>query len=662
MNKFKLTSEFKPKGDQPQAITQLVKGINSGKKHQVLLGVTGSGKTFTMANVIEKVQRPTLVLAPNKTLAAQLCSEFREYFPNNAVEYFVSYYDYYQPEAYMPTTDTYIEKDSSINDEIDRLRHSATRSLLTRKDVIVVASVSCIYGLGTPEEYTKFMVYLKKGNKIDRDELLKKLISIKYSRNDLAPERGMFSVKGDIVEISPAYERKIIRIEFFGDTIENIETRDRLTGRSKEIHKDIEIYPATHFVTDPAELNRSINNIKQELQERLKELKAKNKLLEQQRLEQRTKYDLEMIKEIGYCSGIENYSRHLDGRQPGEPPYTLLNYFPKDYLLFIDESHIAVPQLNGMYRGDQARKETLIEHGFRLPSAKDNRPLKFSEFEAKVNQLVYVSATPADYELQQVGGRFKVVEQIIRPTGLLDPKVEIRPMQGQVDDLILEAKKIIKKGERILVTTLTKKMSEDLTEYLTENEFKVRYMHSDIDTLDRLDILRGLRLGEFDILVGINLLREGLDLPEVSLVAVLDADKEGFLRAERSLIQTIGRAARNAKGKVILYADKMTGSIKSAVQETNRRRKIQAEFNKKHKITPQTIKKAVKDIRKRDEVEVHKLAKNILPTQLLEIIARLEKDMLQAAENLEFEKAAVLRDQIEELKSRDQELLAPKKT
>ncbi len=650
MPHFNLISPFQPTGDQPQAIQALTKGVVEGKKHQVLLGVTGSGKTFTMANVIENVQRPTLVLAPNKTLAAQLCSEFREYFPENAVEYFVSYYDYYQPEAYIPSSDTYIEKDSAINDEIDRLRHRATMSLLTRRDVIVVASVSCIYGLGMPEEYYRNMINLRRGTELDRDVLLKKLISVKYDRNDTELKRGTFSVKGDIVEICPAYERDIIHIEFFGDTIEKIYTRDMVTGKTLKEQTEVMVYPATHFVTTDMSLERALSGIARELQEQLTQLKAANKLLEAQRLEQRTKYDMEMMKELGYCSGIENYSRHLDGRSAGTPPATLLSYFPKDFLMFIDESHIAVSQIGGMYNGDRARKETLIEHGFRLPSAKDNRPLTFQEFTARTNQIVYVSATPADYELQQIGGRLKVVEQIIRPTGLLDPHVEIRPLKGQVDDVMGEAKKVIARGERVLITTLTKRMAEDLTAYLIENEFKVRYMHSDIDTLERLDILRGLRLGEFDILVGINLLREGLDLPEVSLVAVLDADKEGFLRAERSLIQTIGRAARNAEGRVILYADTVTGSIQRAVGETNRRRTIQADYNKAHGIIPQTIKKAIKDIRERDTVEVRKLDANIPPEHLPDIIAQLRKDMAKAAENLEFEKAAVIRDQLEELR------------
>ena len=656
MDKFKLTTQFTPKGDQPKAIKELTAGIKNGLKHQALLGVTGSGKTFTVANVVANVNKPTLVLAPNKTLAAQLFAEFRELFPDNAVEYFVSYYDYYQPEAYVPTTDTYIEKDASINDEIDKLRHSATHALLTRNDVIIVASVSCIYGIGSPEDYGSMHVYAEKGMETQRDEVLKKLVEIQYQRNDYDFYRGTFRVRGDVVEIFPVYEaERAIRLEFFGDTIEAISEIDPLRGKTiQKINKAL-IHPASHYVTSRDNLKRAMDSIREELRERLKILKAENKLLETQRLEQRTMFDLEMIEEMGYCSGIENYSRHLSGRLPGEPPYTLIDYFPDDFLLIIDESHISIPQIGGMYYGDRSRKETLVGYGFRLPSALDNRPLKFGEFEKRVKQAIYVSATPANYEMEKAKGH--VVEQIVRPTGLMDPEIDVRPAKTQVDELLGEIRKRVDKKERVLVTTLTKRMAEDLTRYYADLGLKVKYLHSDIETLERVEILRALRLGEFDVLIGINLLREGLDLPEVSLVAILDADKEGFLRSERSLIQTCGRAARNVNGNVIMYADTVTGSMQKAIDETNRRRKLQAEYNKKNGITPETIKSSIKNvlssIYEADYYTVPVVAEKkeeyIPPHELPNIIKALRKEMQEAAKKLDFEKAAELRDRIREL-------------
>ena len=653
-NKFKVVSPFKPDGDQPAAIEKLAEGVKKNLKHQILLGVTGSGKTFTIANVIQKVQKPTLILAPNKTLAAQLCAEFREFFPHNAVEYFVSYYDYYQPEAYVPSKDLYIEKDSSINEEIDRLRHSATHSILTRRDTIVVASVSCIYGLGLPEEYFKGHIFLKKGLKLERDALIQKLISVQYQRNDVEQGRGLFRVKGDVVDIMPSYERHLVRVSFFGDEIESLSEIHPVTG--KIIHKtdNVSIYPATHYVTSPDRMETAFQNIENEMKNQVIEFTQKNKLIEAQRIEQRTKFDMEMMKELGYCSGIENYSRHLDGRMPGDPPGTLIDFFPKDFLMVIDESHIAVPQIGGMYGGDRSRKQSLVDYGFRLPSALDNRPLSFKEFEGKVNQLIYVSATPGPYELEkskQEGN--EIVEQIIRPTRLVDPQISIRPMKNQIEDLMSEIKNRINKNERVLVTTLTKKMAENLNEYLIKNQVKTAYIHSDVATLDRLDILRDLRLGKYDVLVGINLLREGLDLPEVSLVAIMDADKEGFLRADRSLIQMFGRAARNSEGLVILYADNITGSMQRAIDETNRRRKIQQDYNTKHGYTPETIKKAVKDIRKRDDeqnlVKLTNKLKKVKPEDMPGVLADLQKQMQEASENLEFEKAIVIRDQISKI-------------
>ncbi|MBO8173187.1 MAG: excinuclease ABC subunit UvrB [Bacillaceae bacterium] len=656
MDRFILKSEYEPRGDQPKAIDQLVKGIEQKRQHQTLLGVTGSGKTFTMAQTIARVNKPTLVIAHNKTLAAQLCSEFREFFPENAVEYFVSYYDYYQPEAYIPQTDTYIEKDASINDEIDKLRHSATSALFERRDVIIVASVSCIYGLGSPMEYRDLVLSLRVGMERNRDEILRKLVDIQYDRNDINFTRGTFRVRGDVLEIFPASRsEQAVRVEFFGDEIDRITEIDVLTGEILGEREHIAIFPASHFVTREETMRRAIKSIEQELEERLQELRAENKLLEAQRLEQRTRYDLEMMQEMGYCSGIENYSRHLTGRPPGSTPYTLLDYFPDDYLMIIDESHMTLPQIRGMYNGDRARKLTLIDHGFRLPSAADNRPLKFDEFEKHINQVIYVSATPGPYELKHSP---EVVEQVIRPTGLVDPKIHVRPIKGQIDDLIGEVHKRIENDERVLVTTLTKKMAEDLTDYLKDVGIRVRYLHSDIKTIERMQILRDLRLGEFDVLVGINLLREGLDLPEVSLVAILDADKEGFLRDGRSLIQTIGRAARNAGGEVIMYADKVTESMRYAIDETERRRQIQMEFNRKHNIVPQTIRKGVRDV-----IEAVKAAEDTeeyLPKKSYEklsrkerqaLIEQLEKDMKDAARSLEFERAAELRDMLIELKA-----------
>lgn len=654
MGEFKIHSKFKPTGDQPQAINKLVDSINNNNRGQTLLGVTGSGKTFTMANIIEKLQRPTIILAHNKTLAAQLCSEFKEFFPNNIVEYFVSYYDYYQPEAYVPQTDTFIEKDASINDEIDKLRHSATSALFERRDVIIVASVSCIYGLGNPDEYKKLTISLRTGMEKERDEIIKKLIEIQYERNDIDFSRGTFRVRGDSLDIIPAsYSNKGIRIEFFGDEIERIREFDVLTGTILGERNHVAITPASHFATSRETIDKAIGLIEGELEERLKELNAQDKLLEAQRLRQRTNFDIEMIKEMGYCSGIENYSRILDGRASGTPPKTLIDYFPEDFLMFIDESHVTLPQVRAMYAGDRSRKNTLVDYGFRLPCAYDNRPLKFEEFEKKINQIVFVSATPAAYEIDNSE---EIAEQIIRPTGLLDPKIIIRPIKGQIDDLYGEINKTTQQGFRTLITTLTKRMSEDLTKYLTELGVKVTYMHSDIDTIERMKIIRDLRLGEYDVLVGINLLREGLDIPEVALVAILDADKEGFLRSETSLIQTIGRAARNSESKVIMYADNITKSMDKAMKETERRRKLQKEYNEKHGIVPTTIMKDVRDIieatKISEEVEEYKAVdkKKLNKKEKDKLIKELTEEMLLAAKNLQFERAAELRDIINELK------------
>jgi excinuclease ABC subunit B len=655
MGQFKINSKFKPTGDQPQAIDKIVNSIRDGNKYQTLLGVTGSGKTFTMANVIERLQRPTIILAHNKTLAAQLCSEFREFFPDNCVEYFVSYYDYYQPEAYVPQTDTFIEKDASINDEIDKLRHSATSALFERRDVIIVASVSCIYGLGNPEEYKKLTVSLRQGMSKERDEVLRQLIEIQYERNEIDFHRGTFRVRGDIVDIVPANSTsKGIRVEFFGDEIDRIREFDILTGEIISELKHVSIFPASHFATSHDRLEIAIKKIEEELEERLRELTSQDKLLEAQRLKQRTNFDIEMMREVGYCSGIENYSRILDGRDPGSPPHTLLHYFPEDYLIFVDESHVTLPQVRAMHAGDRSRKQTLVDYGFRLPSAFDNRPLRFEEFEQKVNQLLFVSATPGPYEKEHTK---EVAEQIIRPTGLLDPEIVIKPIKGQIDDLYGNIKDTIAKGFRILVTTLTKRMSEDLTKYLKELNIKTTYLHSDIDTLERMKIIRDLRKGEFDVLVGINLLREGLDIPEVALVAILDADKEGFLRSETSLIQTIGRAARNSESKVIMYADNITNSMRRAIAETNRRRGIQMKYNEEHGIVPQTI---IKDIR--DIIEISSVAEEGAEYNSMEeaieankeniekTITKLETEMKAAAKDLHFERAGQLRDQILKLK------------
>jgi excinuclease ABC subunit B len=656
MEKFSMITDFVPAGDQPQAISNLVKGLEKGKEHQVLLGVTGSGKTFTIANVICSVQRPALIIAHNKTLAAQLYEEFKGLFPENAVEYFVSYYDYYQPEAYLPTTDTYIEKDSAINEEIDKLRHSATHSLLTRRDVIIVASVSCIYGLGSPEAYLGMLVQLETGMEFPREEVLKRLVEIQYERNDIDFHRGTFRARGDVVEIFPPYEdEQALRVEFFGDTIEALTLIDPLRGKKLGTVSKTAIYPGSHYVTTQDNLKRATADIRAELAQTLAEYKEQNKLLEAQRLEQRTNFDLEMMEEMGYCQGIENYSRHLTGRKLGEPPPTLMEYLPQDALIIIDESHATLPQLTGMYRGDRSRKETLVKYGFRLPSALDNRPLRFDEYEALANQRLYISATPAAYELQKAQG--KRVEQIIRPTGLMDPEIEVKPAKHQVDDLLEEIRLRVKKNERVLVTTLTKRMAENLTDYYAGLGIRVRYLHSDIHTLERVEIIRDLRLGEFDVLIGVNLLREGLDIPEVSLVAILDADKEGFLRSERSLIQTSGRAARNISGKVIMYADKITKSIQACLDETKRRRIIQNKYNEENNITPESIKKSISNvlssIYEADYMTVPIAPKSkIAPAteeDLPALIAKLTKEMKQAAKNMEFEKAAELRDELKEL-------------
>lgn len=655
MNEFKIVSEFQPTGDQPTAIDKLVQSINDGNTYQTLLGVTGSGKTFTMANIIQEVQRPTLIMAHNKTLAAQLYSEFKEFFPDNAVEYFVSYYDYYQPEAYVAHSDTYIEKDSSVNEEIDKLRHSATASLAERRDVIIVASVSCIYGLGDPIDYENQVLSLREGMEVDRDDVLKKLIQIQYNRNDMDFARSTFRVRGDTVEIIPASAtEKAIRVEFFGDEIDRIAEIDPLTGSVLGYRDHVSIFPASHYAIAPEKMEEAVKRIEAELEVRLKELKEEDKLLEMQRLAQRTNFDIEMLKEMGYCSGVENYSRHLSGRSEGSTPFTLMDYFPDDYLIMIDESHMTMPQVRAMYNGDQARKGVLVDYGFRLPSALDNRPLRFEEFEEKINQILFVSATPSQYELEH---SLSIAEQLIRPTGLLDPPIEIRPVQGQIDDLLNEINIRTEKGEKVLITTLTKRMSEDLTDYLREMGIKIKYLHSDIDTLERIEIVRDLRMGVFDVLVGINLLREGLDIPEVSLVAILDADKEGFLRSETSLIQTIGRAARNASGQVIMYADRITRSMQTAISETIRRRQIQEAYNEEHGITPQTIRKKVRDlivatknIKENKEFFKEKDPESMNREELEKAIAKVEKEMKKAARELQFEQAAGLRDTLIELK------------
>lgn len=643
---FKIHSPFRPTGDQPEAIDALAKGILAGKKHQVLKGVTGSGKTYTMANIIERVQKPTLVIAHNKTLAYQLASEFREFFPENAVEYFVSYYDYYQPEAYVPMTDTYIEKDSSINDEIDKLRHSATMALFERRDVIIVASVSCIYGLGDPIDYANLVVSLRPGQLKDRDEVIRQLVDIQFVRNDINFARGTFRVRGDSLEIYPASsDENTVRVEFFGDEIDRIVEMNALTGKTVGTRDHISIFPASHYATSQEKVKKAVLSIGQELEERLKELREQDKLVEAQRLEQRTRYDMEMLSEMGFCSGIENYSRHLSQRAPGSKPYTLMDYFPKDFLVIADESHVSIPQIRGMYFGDRSRKENLVEYGFRLPSALDNRPLQFNEFEGMVNQILYTSATPGPYEMERAE---QVVEQVIRPTALLDPPVTVRPTKNQIDDLLTEIDKTTKRGERTLITTLTKRMAEDLTAYLQEIGIRVTYMHSDILTIERMEIIRDLRLGKYDVLVGINLLREGLDLPEVSLIAILDADKEGFLRSETSLIQTIGRAARNINGRIVMYADEITDSMQKAIDETDRRRSIQEAYNKEHNLTPATVSKSVRDI-----IQATHAAEDTVPyeeekmslTEIRGVIINLESEMKEAAENLEFERAASLRDE-----------------
>lgn len=656
MQTFDLQAPYQPNGDQPQAIAELVEGVNAGKRHQTLLGATGTGKTFTISNVIQQVKKPTLIMAHNKTLAGQLYSEFKEFFPNNAVEYFVSYYDYYQPEAYVPQTDTYIEKDSSINDEIDKLRHSATSALFEREDVIIIASVSCIYGLGSPEEYREMVVSIRTGMEIERNQLLRKLVDVQYERNDISFTRGTFRVRGDVVEIFPASrDEHCIRVEFFGDEIDRIREVDALTGEILSDREHVAIFPASHFVTREEKMRKAIENIEKELEERLALLRSEDKLLEAQRLEQRTRYDLEMMREMGFCSGIENYSRHLTLRGAGATPYTLLDYFPDDFLLVVDESHVTLPQVRGMYNGDQARKCVLVEHGFRLPSALDNRPLRFEEYEKRVHQAIYVSATPGPYELEHTP---EMVEQIIRPTGLLDPLIEVRPIEGQIDNLIDEIQDRIAQNERVLVTTLTKKMSEDLSAYLKEMGLKVEYLHSEIKTLERIEIIRELRKGTYDVLIGINLLREGLDIPEVSLVAILDADKEGFLRSERSLIQTIGRAARNANGHVIMYADHVTDSMKKAIDETKRRRALQMAYNEEHGITPQTIIKKIPDVIRATQVAEEEESyvtkatkgKKLTKAEREQLLASLEVEMKEAAKALDFERAAELRDTIFELK------------
>ena len=664
MNKFTLVSDFKPKGDQEKAIEQLVEGVEKGLTHQVLLGVTGSGKTFTMANVIEKVNRPVLVISHNKTLAAQLYQEFKKFFPYNAVEYFVSYYDYYQPEAYIPATNTYIAKEATINDEIDRLRLCATRSLYERRDVIIVASVSCIYGIGAPETYFGMALNLKKGQIVSRKKILQKLVEIQYERAEIDFKRGTFRVRGDIIEVYPPYEDYAYRIELWENKIENLTLVDPLLGRIIKDYDELNIYPRTYFSTPRPTLEKAIEAIEEELEERIAFFKKQGKLIEAQRIEERTRYDIEMLREFGYCPGIENYSRHLSGRKEGEPPYTLIDYFPPDFLIFIDESHVTIPQLGGMYHGDRSRKLTLIEYGFRLPSALDNRPLNFKEFEERVNQVIYVSATPGPYELKKANGR--VIEQIIRPTGLMDPKVYVRPVKGQVDDLIKEIRKREERKERVLVTTLTKRMAEDLTNYLQEFGIRVRYLHSEIDTLDRVKIIRDLRKGKFDVLVGINLLREGLDLPEVSLVAILDADKEGYLRSTTSLIQTFGRAARNVNGEVIMYADRITESMRKAIEETERRRRIQEEYNRKHNITPQSIIKSIDEgfyeIYEKDYFDYTKIAEEkdiyLSPEERKKRIEKLEREMKKAVERLEFERAARIRDELKKLKQKELQLTA----
>ncbi|WP_286925727.1 MULTISPECIES: excinuclease ABC subunit UvrB [Lysinibacillus] len=657
MQVFDLQAPYQPNGDQPQAIAELVEGVRAGKRHQTLLGATGTGKTFTISNVIQQIKKPTLIMAHNKTLAGQLYSEFKEFFPNNAVEYFVSYYDYYQPEAYVPQTDTYIEKDSSINDEIDKLRHSATSALFERDDVIIIASVSCIYGLGSPEEYREMVVSIRTGMEIERNQLLRKLVDVQYERNDVSFTRGTFRVRGDVVEIFPASrDEHCIRVEFFGDEIDRIREVDALTGEILSDRDHVAIFPASHFVTREEKMRKAIENIEKELEERLALLRAEDKLLEAQRLEQRTRYDLEMMREMGFCSGIENYSRHLTLREAGATPYTLLDYFPDDFLLVVDESHVTLPQVRGMYNGDQARKGVLVEHGFRLPSALDNRPLRFEEYEKRVHQAIYVSATPGPYELEHSP---EMVEQIIRPTGLLDPLIDVRPIEGQIDDLIDEIQDRISHDERVLVTTLTKKMSEDLTAYLKEMGLKVEYLHSEIKTLERIEIIRELRKGTYDVLIGINLLREGLDIPEVSLVAILDADKEGFLRSERSLIQTIGRAARNANGHVIMYADNITDSMKKAIEETKRRRTLQMAYNEEHGITPKTIVKKIPDVIRATQVAEEEESyvtkatkgKKLTKVEKEQLLASLEAEMKEAAKALDFERAAELRDTIFELKA-----------
>ncbi|MFJ7838496.1 excinuclease ABC subunit UvrB [Lysinibacillus sphaericus] len=656
MQTFDLQAPYQPNGDQPQAIAELVEGVREGKRHQTLLGATGTGKTFTISNVIQQVKKPTLIMAHNKTLAGQLYSEFKEFFPNNAVEYFVSYYDYFQPEAYVPQTDTYIEKDSSINDEIDKLRHSATSALFERDDVIIIASVSCIYGLGSPEEYRELVVSIRTGMEIERNQLLRKLVDVQYERNDISFTRGTFRVRGDVVEIFPASrDEHCVRVEFFGDEIDRIREVDALTGEILADRDHVAIFPASHFVTREEKMLKAIDNIEQELEQRLALLRAEDKLLEAQRLEQRTRYDLEMMREMGFCSGIENYSRHLTLREAGATPYTLLDYFPEDFLLIVDESHVTLPQVRGMYNGDQARKGVLVEHGFRLPSALDNRPLRFEEFERHIHQAIYVSATPGPYELEHTP---EMVQQIIRPTGLLDPLIDVRPIEGQIDDLIDEIHDRIARNERVLVTTLTKKMSEDLSAYLKEMGLKVEYLHSEIKTLERIEIIRELRKGTYDVLIGINLLREGLDIPEVSLVAILDADKEGFLRSERSLIQTIGRAARNANGHVIMYADNMTDSMKKAIEETKRRRSIQMAYNEEHGITPKTIVKKIPDVIRATQVAEEEESyvtkatkgKKLTKAEKEKLLASLEVEMKEAAKALDFERAAELRDTIFELK------------